>query len=836
VNASPTSHAPAAGTPDVCFHCGLPVPPHADFHVPIDGESQPMCCRGCQAVAQAIVDGGLTEFYRYRTDRAPAARDVVPEFLRQAQVYDNPAVQRSFVTGDETAREASLIIEGIVCAACVWLNEQHLARLPGVLSAQINYATHRARVRWDPRRTRLSEILKAVADIGYLAHPYDPSRQQSLLEAERRRQLRRLGVAGAFGMQIMILAVALYAGGWYGMESSYRAFFRWTSLLLVLPIVGYSARPFFAGAWRDLRRRTVGMDVPVSLGIGIAFVASALATVRGGGEVYFDSVAMFVFFLLAARYLELAGRKRSLEATEALVQLVPAMAARLQPDGSERMVPVAELSPGDRVRVRPGDAVPADGVVESGVSSVDEALLSGESLPVDKRPGDAVIGASVNRESPLTVRIERTGEDTVLSSILRLLDRALGEKPAVGRIADRAAAWFVTVVLILAVGVAVYWLNTAPERWLETVIAVLVVTCPCALSLATPAAITAATGRLTGLGLLTTRGHALETLARATHFVFDKTGTLTFGRLRLAQIVLFDTQPEGYWLSAAAALEAASEHPIARALCDAAPPALPATDVVNTPGAGVEGGVEGRRLVIGTPEFVAASTGHGVDADRLSALRSDGATVVALGSRDGVHAAFALEDAVRPGAREMVAELQSDGRHVMLLTGDHEAAARRVARDVGIADVAWALAPRDKLERIQRLQDAGAVVAMIGDGINDAPVLARAQVSVAMGSGTQVAAASADMVLMSARLEGLVDAVRVARRAMRVIAQNLWWAVGYNALALPAAAAGWVAPWMAAIGMSLSSLLVVGNSLRLLDRRRGTPPRGAASVNRSLAS
>lgn len=830
--------APSAGTREPCFHCGLPVPPHADFPVEIDGARRAMCCGGCQAVARAITEGGLADFYRYRTDQPLTARDVVPEFLRRAQVYDNPAVQRSFVTGDGDTREASLIIEGIVCAACMWLNEQHLARLPGVLSAHINYATHRARVRWDPSRIRLSDILKAVADIGYLAHPYDPSRQQSLLEAERRRQLRRLGVAGAFGMQVMILSVALYAGDWYGIEAGYRDFFRWTGLILTLPIILYAARPFFQGAWRDLRRRAVGMDVPVSLGIGIAFVASTAATVTGGGEVYFDSVAMFVFFLLAARYLELAGRKRSMEATEALVQLVPAMATRIEKGGAEQVVPVAELAPGDRVLVRPGETVPADGVVEAGGSSVDEALLSGESLPVDKHPGDPVIGASVNRESPITVRVERTGEATVLSSILRLLDRALAEKPAVAQLADRAAGWFVAAVLILAACVAVYWINAAPQRWLEVVISVLVVTCPCALSLATPAAITAAAGRLTRLGLLTTRGHALETLARATHFVFDKTGTLTFGRLRLAQVVALDGAPAARWIGAAAALESASEHPIARALCDAAPAAAaPATDVTNSPGAGVEGRVAGRRMVIGTPAFVARRTGHAPDARTLAGLREGGRTVVVLGSTDALHAAFVLEDTVRPGARAMVEALRGDGRIVMLLTGDHEAAARRVAEDVGIDEIAWELKPQDKLERIRVLQDAGAVVAMIGDGINDAPVLARAQVSVAMGSGTQVAAASADMVLMSGRLENLVHAVRVARRALRVIAQNLSWAVTYNLLALPAAAAGWIAPWMAAIGMSLSSLLVVANALRLLERRAGREaPRPAAEARRSRAA
>jgi Cu2+-exporting ATPase len=872
--ATASAIATAAPAAVACFHCGLPVPAGADFAVEIAGLRQPMCCRGCQAVAQAIVDGGLADYYMFRTAQAPTAREIVPEFLRQTAVYDLPDVQKSFVRSEDAhVREAALILEGITCAACVWLNERHLARLPGVLAVHINYATHRARVRWDERRIHLSDILQAVGRIGYLAHPFDPGRQQQRLEHERKQLLRRLGVAGVMTMQVMILAEALYVGGWIEAEMQYRHFFHWISLLLTLPVLLYSAQPFFAAAWRDLRHRRAGMDVPVSLGILTAFIASVWVTVTGQGVVYYDSVAMFVFFLLGARYLETAARKRAAEASEALVQAAPATATRLKyirspansgeagdnandaahspltpipsPEGrgerAERAdarsgslrgepgesidmtetVAVAELAPGDRVLIRPGEPVPADAVVLEGRSSVDESLLTGESLPVPKAAGQTLVGGSLNIESPLVARVEKTGPDTILSAILRLLDRAGAEKPRVAQLADRVAGWFVIAVLGIAGLTALYWWRHDPALWLPASIAVLVVTCPCALSLATPAAVTAATGRLTQLGLLVTRGHALETLARATHFIFDKTGTLTLGQLQLRETRTFSGLAADECLALAGALEQHSEHPIARALlaATAGAPAA-ATDAVNTPGAGIRGIVRGAEYFLGTPAYVREHTGLAPAPELLQELQRQGDTVVLLAGRDGLHAAFLLSDELRPGARELIAELKRRGLGVWLLTGDHEKAARRVAAALGIDEIAWELKPADKLQRIRALQQQGAVVAMVGDGVNDAPVLAAAQVSIAMGGGAAVAAASADMILLSPKLGGLASGLDVAHRSVGVIRENLAWALAYNLLAIPAAAAGYVTPWMAALGMSASSLLVVANALRLARRAR----------------
>lgn len=804
-------------TPPACFHCGLPIPAGADFGVVLDGVHQPMCCRGCEAVARAIVDGGLGDYYRYRTQPALTGRGLVPAFLREAAVYDHPEVQKSFVRAEGGhVREAALILEGITCAACMWLNERHLAALPGVVGVQVNYASQRLRVRWDERRLRLSDILAAVTRIGYLAHPYDPGRSQQLLEQERKRLLRRLGLAGVLGAQVMVLAEALYLGSDTGAASEFAGFFYGISLLLTAPVLLYSAQPFFKGAWNDLRQRRAGMDVPVVLGIVGAFGASLWTTFTREGDVYYDSVTMFVFFLLAGRYVELRARTRAAEAAESLVRATPAAATRLADDGSERIVAVADLAPGDRVRVRPGETIPADGVVLEGHSSVNEALLTGESLPLAKHPGAHVVGGTLNVESPLTLRVVRVGPDTVLSSILRLLDRAHGEKPRLVQLADRAAALFTAALLGLAALTAIVWWQIDPARALPITIAVLVITCPCALALAMPTALAAATGALTRRGLLVTRGHALETLARATHVVFDKTGTLTLGRPRLLAVHTFSTPARADCLRLAGALERHSEHPLAVAVRDAAGDnAANATGVVNIPGAGLRGTVNGDTYYIGSPDFIREHTGHRLDAPALADLRAAGGPVVLLASPAAMLAAFTFEDTVRPQAHELVEALARRGRKVLLLTGDHEPAARRVADALGITDIAWDLKPADKLARVQALQAAGAVVAMVGDGVNDAPVLAQASVSIAVGT-VDVAGASADMILLSSRLDTLRAGLDTAQATLRVVRQNLAWAVAYNLVAVPLAVMGYVTPWLAALAMSLSSLTVVANSLRLL--------------------
>jgi len=771
-----------------------------------------MCCAGCAAVADAIMAAGLGDYYRLRSEPAGSARERVPEALAATRIYDDPQLAPRFgKTLAEGLRESELMLEGINCAACVWLSERRLSQLPGVLRADINYSTRRARVVWDPKRVELSAILDTLAAIGYRARPYEPDRHLRQLEAERRAYLMRLGVSAALGMQVMILAVALYFGAAGGMEPAYRRFFSWASLLLVTPIYGWGAWPFLQAAWRGLRARMPGMDLPVAVGLTLAFGASIHATVTGRGEVYFDSVVMFTTFLLATRYLELAARARAARGAQRLLQATPASATRLvESPGGDRaeLIPAIRLEPGDRVRVGVGETVPADGVVLEGRSDLDESLLTGESRPLARVAGSRLIGGSINVTSPLVMAVERVGPDTVLAGMLRLLERAQAEKPAVARLADRVAAWFVSGVLTLAAAVAAWWWWHGSPDWLAITVAVLVVTCPCALSLATPAALSAATDRLARMGLLPTRGHALEGLARAREVIFDKTGTLTTGRMELAAVQTEGGLGETEAVALAAALEGGSSHPLAVALRRAAPGPLPAVaGLRHEAGKGVAGESGGETWRLGNPAWAA---GGAVEA----APAGEESVALLAGSR-GTRARFTFHDSLRPEAADAVSELRELGLRVSLLSGDHEHAVRRIARAAGIADVAWDMTPQAKLAALAARQASGETVAMIGDGVNDAPVLAGADVSVAVGETTALAAANADMVLPAGRLDTLPAAVRLARRTRRIVAQNLGWAVAYNLLALPAAAAGWVVPWMAALGMSLSSLVVVANALRL---------------------
>ena len=780
-------------------------------------------------MAEAITDAGLADYYRYRTAVAVPQLEqhdvLVPAAL---QLFDLAEVQKTFVrAADGGGKEAALMLENITCAACVWLIEKRIGGLPGVRSVEINHATRRARVTWDDARTRLSVILQAVADIGYRAQPYDAARSDEIHRTERRRALLGLFVAGFGSMQVMMTASTVYfADG--DMTRDIEMLMRWASFVFTAPVVFYSAGPFFQNAWRDLNAWRVGMDVPVAFAVAVAFAASVWATISGAGEVYYDSIAMFVFLLLTARYLQSGAQAKAAQAVEQLARLVPAIAERVPGFPAARAtepVAVAQLCPGDHVLVRAGSPIPADGCVVEGASRVDEALLTGESRPVLKAIGDPLIGGAVNVASPLVMRVEHVGQHTVLSAIVRLLDRAMAEKPRIAQLADRVAQHFLSALLVAVAIVGAIWTTIDPGTALWIIVSMLVVACPCALSLATPTAITAATGRLAQRGVLITRGHTLETLAHATHFVFDKTGTLTHGRYELLDVKVVDItdgpadQQRQQCLAWAAALESTSEHPIAHALRAAAPngEVVHATGVVNHPGAGVEGCIDGRRMRIGNPAFVAELAG---DAPSNLLNGVDSASLVALGEagsdgKSGWRAVFALGDPIRDEAREVIRALLDRGKTVTLLSGDRLEVVRHVARQLEIPHVIADAKPQDKLDYVLRQQAAGDAIVMIGDGVNDAPVLAAAGVSIAVGHSTDVARASADAVLLTDGLHGVVEAVDTARRTFTVIWQNLGWALAYNFAALPLAALGYVTPWMAGVGMAMSSLLVVANALRL---------------------
>ena len=732
-------------------------------------------------------------------------------------VFAHPLVEDRFTRdAGDGAREAFLLIDGIRCGGCALNVERSLQGLSGVSNAEVNFSTHRARVAWDGSRLKLADILKAVEAAGYGARPFDPARREAGLGFDRKRRLVQLGIAGLFGMQIMAISLALYVGDFKGIDDSLRDFLRWISLLLVIPIIAYAAIPFFRNAAADLRRGRTGMDVPVSLGLLIAFSGSAHATVVGSGAIYFDSVAMFVFFLLLARYVEFSARARHARLAESLVTAPPVMAGRInRGQQGETVEPVlaAALVPGDRVMVAGGATVPADGVVTSGESTLDESLLTGESRPVRKSPGDPVMAGSVNFENPIELTVAKAADDSRLAVTLRLMERARAAKPPAERLADRVAGRFVAGVLLLAAVVGVYWWHAAPDRWLAIVISVLVITCPCALSLATPSALAAGVGALTRRGLIVTRGHVLETLARANHFVFDKTGTLTRGRLAIVGVEIYDDLKEDDALRVAAALEQNISHPVARSIRSRCVDTVAeASHVAVSSGQGAEGVVNGKRYFIGSPRFVALRLREPEILHKYDSNHED--ILVLLADESRVLASIRLRDELRNDAAPLVARLRAMGFAFTLLSGDRPQTTERIGARLEIRDARGGLLPEQKLSAIRRLQADGDVVAVVGDGINDAPVLAGANISFAMAGGPEAARASADLIMIGDGLENISASVSISRRTRRVIAQNMIWAVAYNLLALPAAALGYVPPWIAAVGMSLSSLIVVGNSLR----------------------
>lgn len=794
-------------SPQPCYHCSLPVPPGSRFHTAVLGSQRNFCCPGCQAVAEAIVDNGLESYYQHRSESSTnpdALPGLIPDELK---LYDRPDVQDPFVQSDGELSDTRLLIEGITCAACGWLIERHLARLPGVSSADLNLSNHRLHVRWDASRLPLSELMQSLRKIGYAAHPWQADKVTEQLAHANRRALRKLGVAGLLWMQVMMASMATWPEFNIDLSPGMDGLLRWVSLILTTPIIFYCSTEFFQGAIRDIRTRHLTMDVSVSLAIAGAYVAGIWSTFTGQGELYFDASGMFAFFLLSGRYLERRARERTAAATAQLVNLLPASCLRLDAKGNSERILLRELQLADHVLVPPGHLIPADGRILEGRSSVDESLLTGEYLPLPRSPGDHVTAGTLNVEGPLTLQVDALGDDTRLSAIVRLLDRAQSLKPRLAVIADRVAQWFLISVLLIATAVGLAWLSIDSSRAFWVVLSLLVATCPCALSLATPTALTAATGSLHKLGLLLTSGHVLESFKHIDTVIFDKTGTLTEGRLTLKDIRPFPGQDADRALAIASALENRSEHPIARAFGHSP---LVASQVTNTAGMGLEGMVDGQQLRIGRPDFVAALS-HGSVPQPPTAQGQ----WLLLGNEQGPLAWFALDDQLRSDAPDLLAACRKRGWNTLLLSGDSSPMVQEVAATLGINDARGGLTPADKLAVLQELHDKGHRVLMLGDGVNDVPVLAAADISIAMGSATDLAKTSADAILLSNRLGSLVDALDVARKTRRIIIENLAWATLYNGLVIPFAAIGWVTPGWAAIGMSISSLLVVLNAMRL---------------------
>ncbi|HMS06464.1 MAG TPA: cation-translocating P-type ATPase [Burkholderiaceae bacterium] len=742
-------------------------------------------------------------------------------------LLDDPAQWGGFGRAlDSGAWESHVVIDGMHCAACALNIEDALARVDGVRAAEVSSANRRARVVWDSAVAQPSDWIGAIARAGYRAVPARDAYLRAARLRERRRALWRWLVATLCMMQVMMYATPAYVAGPGDMTPDMEQLLRWASWVLTLPVILFSCGPFFSNAWRDLRQRRVSMDLPVALGILITFAVSTAGTFEPNGpfghEVYFDSLTMFVFFLLGGRWLELRLQDRTAGALDALMNQLPESVERRRADGGVETVGLAQLRAGDQVQVLPGQAFPGDGTVIEGSTEADEALLTGESRPVPRPLGAQVVAGSFNLASPVWVSLARVGEGTRYAEIVALMESAATSRPSIAALADRVARPFLVAVLVAAALAGAYWWPSYPARALMVAVAVLIVTCPCALSLATPAALLAAAGNLARGGVLPRHLDALERLARVDTVVFDKTGTLTEDRLTLTRTVLREgaALSEDQALALAAALARRSLHPVSRALVnEALARALGLAEAGATrelAGQGIEAVLDGgRALRLGSPAFCGALDQAGSDA-----------LVVCLADGEGWLAVFHLREALRPDAAQAVAALRAQGVQVRLLSGDAGAAVERVARELGIAHWRAGCTPADKLEAIRALQAQGHVVAMAGDGINDAPVLAGADLSFAMGHGAPLARARADIVSLSSRVGGVADALALARRAMQVVRQNLWWAVAYNAVSVPLAVVGWMPAWLAGIGMAASSLLVVSNALRL-SRRTASPAAGS---------
>ncbi len=796
-----------------CFHCGgrLNDKPIA---AKIDGHSRSVCSTDCANVVTRIAAIGLNDFYKFREEPAPADR-ASNKAPRSWATYERPALKKEFVSVLSNGHEvAEILIHGVHCAACTWLIETTLQKKPGTISVEVNPITTRAEITYNPDRVTLSALLSEIAKLGFTPIPFTEHHVQQAAEKEFRTAMRRLLVAGLGMMQVVSYAVAMYAGAFQGMDESMLEFFRLISLIVATPVVLYSGAPFFSGAWRNLRARALNMDVPVALAIGAAWLASVWNTFAGSGDVFFDSATMFVFFLSGTRLLEAAARHRALDLTKTLAQQIPSTAIRLTAAGHEEIA-VIELELGDTVLVAQGNTFPADGQLQGSRTQVDESMLTGESTAVPKLAGDEIIAGSINVGSTAQMRVDKIGADTVLAQIGRLVANASSEKPALIQLTDRIASFFVLTVLAVATITGLVWWQIDASRTFEIVLTVLVVTCPCALALATPAAFTVATSKLAKQGFLIRRGNAIPTLARVQHVVADKTGTLTDSTLTIAEVETYGQTDARSARRIAAALEVHSTHPIARAFrseSEAEIAVAPATDVDNVVSRGLEGTIDGIRYRLGSLDYVSGFAE--VPQSDSSAPEPDRRDVY-LVRDDTPLARFALTEHLRAGAPATVHALKQLGIEVTIASGDRAAAVAACARNVGANGWRADLLPEDKLALLRELREAGNIVAAIGDGLNDSPVLAGADVSIAMGTGTSVAQHSANCVWLGQQLAGLEDAFVMARKTMGIVKQNLGWALAYNTLAIPLAVGGWIAPWMAALGMSLSSLLVMLNALRL---------------------
>ena len=818
-----------------CFHCNEVIPADIHLSVEINRIHQPMCCIGCQAVAQTIVDNDLTQYYKVRTEPAQKGQSLIPEALQKNKLLDEAVLQSEFVfhsqEGNDNVSEAILTVDGISCAACAWLIEMQLTKLKGLVTINVNATTQRATVSWIDEILKLSDILLAIEKVGYHALPFKASETEVNNKKQSKAFIKRLGISGILMMQVMMIAVGLYFGAFADMETHNKIYLRWASFILAVPIITYGAFPFYVGAINALRAKRLSMDVPVSIAIILAFSASAWATVTEQGEVYFESVSMFTFLLLIGKFLEFRARARAAQVSANLLKLMPMTANKIltvceqnnqkkQTNTSistEQIIAAKQLLKNDLVLIKPGEIVPADGVIMTGNSQLNEAMLSGEQRPVSKSVNDTVFAGTINGDGNITVQVKQITNQSFLSQLIRLSEQSQAHKPKIAMLSDKIAQYFVAIILVTSLATAIYWQQHMPEEAFWITLSVLVATCPCALSLATPTGLTCATTRLNKSGIMIKGGHVMETLPQINCFAFDKTGTLTTGEFSIVDVELF-SEVEPYStadiLTIAAALESHSEHPIAKPFAKYRDPQLIASNVIVHSGRGVTGTIYDKKFAIGKNSWLTTHSDYlTVTSNEVSQASNASCLLMVNGI---IIAAFYLVDKVRDEALVTLSALTNSAHKIVLLSGDSQRTCDTISKTLPINECMGGLSAQAKMQKIKQVQQQGYKVAMTGDGVNDSPVLGSAHVSIAMGCGADITKSGADVILLNNKLTSINTLLNIAHRTRRIIFQNYLWAFSYNAIVLPLAVAGFITPYMAVIGMSASSILVISNSLRLL--------------------
>jgi Cu2+-exporting ATPase len=810
-----------------CDHCMLPIGEGGAVHEDWPTGRKTFCCHACRSIYRMIQEEGLGDFYAKRKWTSFG----IPEALREPAADNDQGITVSTLDRPSTdaaaVEEMDLLIDGIRCASCIWLIERLLERTCGVISARINFATHRAVIKWDPGATTSEAILSRMRSVGYLPQPYSPAAFEEALQRQNRDLLTRFGTAAFFSMQLMTISFALYAGYFQGIDASVKNLLEMVSLLLSTPVVLYAGWPFIQGAWRGVRNGSLNMDALIVLGSWSAYGLS-LHHMRTGGEVYFDTSVMIITLVLLGRYLESSAKKRASFAVSRLLALQP-QNARIVTDAGTVIVPTSSVRAGSRLEIRPGERVPLDGIVRKGASDINESLVTGESVPRPVSNGSRVIGGTLNGLGTIEVEVTSAAGGTVLSQIAHLVEKAQASSAPIQRLADRLSAYFIPVIILLAAASFWYWRYEVPQgKALLIAVSVLVISCPCALGLATPVAILAGTGSAARRGILIKGGDILERLHKVDTIVLDKTGTITTGKLTVVEVWTGTDGilSPGELLQIAASVERSSEHLIGSAIVSSAKEAgmslLPAGSFRAFPGQGAYAEVGGLPVLVGKADLLRQESIDipAIVLERAAHLERQGRTVVYIARGRVVLGIIALMDTPKRDAAAAVARLKRRNIKISLITGDNAATAAAIGRTIGIERILSGVMPENKADEIMKLRRTGGVVAMIGDGINDAPALASSDVGIAMASGSDIAVDSAHIVLLRSDMQSVADALDLSCRTFRVVRQNLFWAFFYNATAVPLAMAGVLTPIVSAAAMSVSSVTVVLNSLRLKRESR----------------